>query len=250
LNFIEVLEHHLLDHAYFRWTAFPGLSLPFSKHLVMMWIAAALTFMVFLPTAVLVRSGRRNSLVNAVEAFVVYIRDEIVVPNVGEHGRHYTPYFLSLFFFILFCNLLGLVPFGATATGNIAVTATLALITLAMINISGIREQGFVHYVKNLVPPGLPAWLLPLMFPIELLGLFTRSFALCIRLFANMIAGHIVILAFMALIFLFGSVLVAPVSVAAALGMTMLEIFVAFLQAYIFTLLSAIFVGGAVHPQH
>jgi F-type H+-transporting ATPase subunit a len=157
---------------------------------------------------------------------------------------------MSMFFFILFCNLLGMVPFGATATGNIAVTATLALTTLAMINISGIRHHGVGPYVKSLIPHGLPVWLVPLMFPIEVLGLLTKSFALCIRLFANMIAGHIVILAFMGLIFLFGSLLVAPVSVAAAVGMSMLELFVAFLQAYIFTLLSAIFIGGAVHPQH
>jgi F-type H+-transporting ATPase subunit a len=249
MNFIEVLEHHILDHVYSR-TSVLGISLPFSKHVLMMWIAGFSTIALFVPVAAAVRAGRRNAVVNMVEAFVLFIRDEIVIPNIGESGRKYVPFFLSIFFFILFCNLLGMVPFGSTATGNIAVTATLALITLAMINISGIREQGFGHYVKSLVPHGLPAWLLPLMFMIEIIGLCTKSFALCIRLFANMIAGHIVILAFMALIFLFSSVLVAPVSIAAAMGMTMLELFVAFLQAYIFTLLSAIFIGGAVHPQH
>jgi F-type H+-transporting ATPase subunit a len=250
MNFIEMLEHHLLDHAYTRLPAVLGVSLPISKHLVMMWIASGLAVMLFVPVGIAARSGRRNAVVSLVETFAMFIRDDIVVPNIGEHGRKYVPYFLSLFFFILFCNLLGLVPFGATATGNIAVSGALALTTLAMINISGAREQGFFAYVKNLVPHGLPAWLLPLMFPIEIIGLLTKSFALCIRLFANMIAGHIVILAFLALIFLFGSVWVAPASVAAALGMNMLEIFVAFLQAYIFTLLSSIFIGAAVHPEH
>ncbi|HRY30531.1 MAG TPA: F0F1 ATP synthase subunit A [Elusimicrobiota bacterium] len=250
MNFTEILEHHLLDHAYFRLPAVAGVSLPVSKHVVMLWIAGALAVLFFVPVGLAARAGRRNTVVGMVEAVAVFVRDEIVLPNLGEDGRRYLPYFLSLFFFILFCNLLGMVPFGATATGNIAVTAALALTTFAMINLAGMRAQGVGPYVKNLVPHGLPVWLLPLMFPIEILGLVTKSFALCIRLFANMIAGHIVILAFMALIFLFGSVLVAPVSVAAAVGMDLLEIFVAFLQAYIFTLLSAIFIGAAVHPQH
>lgn len=250
MNFIETLEHHLLDHAFGRIALWGDFSLPLSKHVLMMWIAGGLAVLLFVPVGLAARAGRRNLAVSLVEGFAVFIRDEIVLPNLGEHGRRYVPYFLSTFFFILFCNLLGLIPFGATATGNIAVTAALALTTFGMINLLGIREQGLGPYVKNLVPHGLPSWLLPLMFPIEVLGLFTKSFALCIRLFANMIAGHIVILAFLALIFLFGSVLVAPVSVAAAVGMNMLELFVAFLQAYIFTLLSAIFIGGAVHPQH
>lgn len=250
MDFTGALEHHLLDHAFIRLPAVMGVALPISKHVIMMWIAGSLAILLFVPAGAAARAGRRNVAVGLVESFVVFIRDEIVITNMGDHGRKFVPYFVSLFFFILFCNLLGLVPFGATATGNIAVTAALALITFAMINLSGMREQGPFRYLKNLVPHGLPAWLVPLMFPIEVLGLCTKSFALCIRLFANMIAGHIVILAFMALIFLFGSLLVAPVSVAAAVGMNMLEIFVAFLQAYIFTLLSAIFVGAAVHPEH
>jgi len=159
-------------------------------------------------------------------------------------------YFLTLFFFILTCNLLGLVPWGATATGNISVTATLALTTFVLINLAGIRKQGLWHYVQSFIPHGLPFWLIPLMFVIEILGLFTKSFALCIRLFANMIAGHIVMLALISLIFIFKSIWIAPVSVAAAIGVGLLEIFVALLQAYIFTMLTALFVGAAVNPQH
>jgi F-type H+-transporting ATPase subunit a len=142
------------------------------------------------------------------------------------------------------------VPFGATATGNIAVTGGMALTTFLMVNILGVRELGLGHYLHTYVPPGLPFWLVPLMFVVEVLGLCTKSFALCIRLFANMIAGHIVILAFICLIFIFKSVLFAPISIAAAVGLGLLEIFIAFLQAYIFTLLTAVFVGGAVNPQH
>jgi F-type H+-transporting ATPase subunit a len=250
MNFTETLAHHLLDHVFFRLPAIGTVSLPVSKHVIMLWIAGLLTALVFVPLGMAARAGSRGRPVVMVEAVVLFIRNEIVLPNLGEEGKRYVPYFLSLFFFILFCNLLGLVPFGSTATGNIAVTAALALTTLAMMNLAGIREQGFFHYVKNLVPHGMPVWLLPLMFPIEILGMLTRSFALCIRLFANMIAGHIVILAFLALIFLFGTVWVAPASVLAAFGISLLELFVAFLQAYIFTLLSAIFIGGSMHPQH
>jgi F-type H+-transporting ATPase subunit a len=193
----------------------------------------------------LVPSGLRNLL----EAFVVFVRDELVLPNTGEDGRPYLPYFLTVFFFILTVNLIGMIPGFSTATGNIAVTASLSLCTLALINVAGIRKFGLVHHFQNFIPHGLPVWLIPLMLPLELLGLLTRSFALCIRLFANMIAGHIVILAFLSLIFLFGSVFIAPASIAAAVGLGLLEVFVAFLQAYIFTLLSSIFVGASLNPH-
>ncbi|HOW28343.1 MAG TPA: F0F1 ATP synthase subunit A [Elusimicrobiota bacterium] len=249
MNFVELLEHHILNHTLSRWTL-GGLSLPLSKHLLMLWISGVLAVLLFVPVAQLNRKGVRNTAVSLVEMFVLFIRDEIVLPNMGAHGLKYLPYMLTLFFFILLCNLLGMVPWGSTATGNISVTASLAICTFLLINFAGIREFGVVHYVKNIVPSGLPLWLVPIMYPIELLGLVTKSFALCIRLFANMIAGHIVILSFLGLIFLFGSVLIAPVAVAAAVGLSLLEIFVAFLQAYIFTLLTSIFVGAAVHPQH
>lgn len=248
MNFVHTLEHHLLDHVYFRFAA-GALSLPFSKHLLMMWASAGLAILVLVSAAQMAKRGRRNRFVSFVESLTVFVRDEIVIPNIGEEGRPFLPYFLSVFFFVLFMNLLGMIPGSATATGNISVTASLALCTLFMINAAGVRAHGVGGYVKSLVPHGMPVWLLPLMYPIELLGLLTKSFALSIRLFANMIAGHIVILAFLALIFLFGKLWVAPLSVAAALGINLLELFVAFLQAYIFTLLSAIFVGSAIHSH-
>jgi F-type H+-transporting ATPase subunit a len=196
--------------------------------------------------------GTAIGLANLFEVFIVYMRDEVVVPNLGEEaGGDYLHYFLTLFFFILGCNLLGLVPWGATATGNISVTAALALTTYFLIHFSGVRQHGFFHYLGTYVPHGIPFWLVPLMFVIEfVIGPTTKAFALCIRLFANMIAGHIVILAFLCMIFIFKSILVAPVSLVAAVGMGLLEIFVAFLQAYVFVLLTAVFVGASVNPQH
>ncbi len=214
----------------------------------MMWIGAGLLIS-SLPLLArswpLIPTGSRG----LIESFVVFIRDELVLPNTGDDGRPYLPYFLTVFFFILIVNLLGMIPGAATATGNISVTAALALCTFGLINVAGIRKYGLAHHIKNFVPHGLPLWLVPLMLPLELVGLLTKSFALCIRLFANMIAGHVVILAFLSLIFLFGSVFIAPASVAAAVGLGLLEVFVAFLQAYIFTLLSSIFVGAALHPH-
>lgn len=248
MNFVHTLEHHLLDHVYFRYAA-GVLSLPFSKHLLMMWLSAGVALLVLVAAGQMAKRGRRNRFVYFIESLTVFVRDEIVLPNMGEEGRPFLPYFLSIFFFVLFMNLLGMVPGSSTATGNISVTASLALCTLFMINVAGVRAHGVGGYVKSLVPHGMPVWLLPLMYPIELLGLLTKTFALSIRLFANMIAGHIVILAFLALIFLFGKLWVAPLSVTAALGISFLELFVAFLQAYIFTLLSAIFVGSAIHSH-
>lgn len=250
MSFVEILEHHLLDHVHAELVTLGGITFSFTKHMSMMILAMVILIVVFYFATRPGKNGRMNPIANALEAFIIYIRDEIVRPNLGPSGDQYLGYFLTLFFFILTCNLIGLVPFGSTATGNISVTLGLALVTFAMINIGGIREHGVIHYLQTFIPHGLPFWLVPLMFVIEVLGLFTKSFALCIRLFANMIAGHIVILAFISLIFIFKTIFIAPVSVGAAVGLGMLELFVALLQAYVFTLLTAVFVGGAVNPQH
>lgn len=226
-----------------------GIDFSITKHLVMMWLASALLIMIFTfayrrPRAV--PSGMSNLL----EAIVVFLKDEVILPAMGEAGKRYLPFLLTVFFFILFCNLLGLIPYGATATGNVTVTAALALMALITIQLSGIKEHGFLHHVQNLVPHGIPTWLLPIMIPVEIMGQFTKPFALCIRLFANMTAGHIVILSFLGLIFVFESVLISPVSVAFALFISLLELFIAFLQAYIFTMLTALFMSMSIHPQH
>jgi F-type H+-transporting ATPase subunit a len=223
-----------------------------SKHVVMLWIAAGLV------TLVLLLAARKRALVphglyNFVELLVQFVRD-IAVSNIGKaDADRFVPYLASAFFFILFANLLGLVPFMATATANVSVTVAFALFTFFITQYAAIRAQGIGGYLKHLtggVPPSL-AWLWPIMIPVEFLGLFTKPFALTVRLFANMVAGHFVILALLGLIFAI-SAWVAPVSVGLALGIFMLELFVAFVQAYIFTMLSALFIGAGLvhHDEH
>jgi F-type H+-transporting ATPase subunit a len=179
---------------------------------------------------------------------VLYIRNEVILPNVGPHGERFVPYLLSVFFFILFANLLGLVPYGSTATGNISVTATLAIIAFFVIEVAGMRALGknyistIVYWPHDMPLPGKMAMTL-IMTPVEILGKFTKPFALCIRLFANMTAGHVMVLALISIVFTFGSVLIGIAPVAMAVGIMMLEIFVALLQAYVFTLLVSSFIG-------
>ena len=187
---------------------------------------------------------------NLFEAIVVFIRDEVVLPAMGESGRPFLPYLLTVFFFILFCNLLGLIPYSATATGNISVTAALALCTFAVVQVTGIANNGLFGYFRSLIPPGIPLALMPIMIPIEIMGLIAKPFALCIRLFANMIAGHVAILVFLGLIIMLQSYAIVPFSVALAAAIFLLEIFIAFIQAFIFTLLSALFISMAAHPEH
>jgi len=189
------------------------------------------------------------------EVLVKFIRDDVARPNLGHHGEKYIPLMLTFFFLILFANLWGMVPalFTSTATANINVTVALAGIVFTLIFVLGIREQGFGPFVKNLVPGGLPVAMLPIMYPIELLGPFTKCFALCIRLFANMVAGHVVLAAFSGMAMsMDGSLnLVAVVPVYfMSVAISLLEVFVAFLQAYVFTLLSSVFLGAFIHPDH
>ncbi|MEK7283605.1 MAG: F0F1 ATP synthase subunit A [Acidobacteriota bacterium] len=224
--------------------------LPITRHAVMMWVASAVILLV------LWLATRRRTLVpkgihNVMEAIVVFVRDELARKNIGHHGDRFVPYLLTTFVFILACNLLGLIPYMATATGNIGVTAALAGMAFIMIQVAGLREHGVAGHFRNLVPHGLPAWLLPIMIPVEILGMFTKPFALCVRLFANMTAGHVVILSLISLVFILqkawvGAVLTVPF----ALFINGIELLVAFLQAYIFTMLTSLFIGMTVHPQH
>jgi F-type H+-transporting ATPase subunit a len=228
-----------------------GIDITPTKHVVFMWIAALLVLITFL----FIANSYRKSLIpkrlaNFFEVFIIFVRDEIAEPTLGKGFRKFLPFLLTLFFFILFGNFLGLIPFSATYTSNIAVTATLAIVSFLMIQLGGIRQNGFWGYFKGLVPHGIPMWLLPLMIPVEVLGLFTKPFALAIRLFANMIAGHTVILALIGLIFFMGTIFIAPVSVAFAVFIYLLEILVALIQAYIFTMLTSLFIGMAVHQEH
>jgi F-type H+-transporting ATPase subunit a len=224
-----------------------------TRHVVMLWIAALLCIVT---TLLALRAHNRRTRLgqapsgfgNSLEAVVLYLRNEVILPNVGPHGNGYVPFLLTLFFFILFANLLGLIPYGATATGNISVTATLAIITFIVIEIAGMKAQGW-GYINTIIfwPHDMSlAMKLPItviLTPIEIIGKFTKPFALAIRLFANMVSGHVVLLALISLIFTFATWILVPVPIALALGISLLELFVAFLQAFIFTLLSSVFIG-------
>jgi len=198
--------------------------------------------------------GRPKGFAAGIEAMVLYIRNEVILPNVGHHGNAFVPYLLTAFFFILTANLLGLIPYGSTSTGNISVTATLALITFVVVEIAGMRALGrhyfstIFYWNKELSLP-IRVLMFIIMSPVEIIGKFTKPFALAIRLFANMTAGHIVLLAFLGLIFTFKSI-VSAAPFAMAVGISLLEIFVAFLQAFIFTLLSAVFIGQIREAHH
>ena len=186
-----------------------------------------------------------------IEMLVVFLRDDVVGPNIG--GKHITdrllPFFVVLFFFILFMNFIGLIPGGHTSTGALGTTAALAICSFFVINITQIKEVGIGAYLKHLLG-GAPVWLAPIMIPIEILSLFTKPFALTVRLFANMTAGHVVLLSLVGPIFYFKSLAVAPVSVAFSIFMYALEILVALLQAYIFKILTAVFTGLGVEHDH
>jgi F-type H+-transporting ATPase subunit a len=225
-----------------------------TKHVVMLWVAAIISVVLMLigtrahRRATATGTPAKGGLANGVEAMVLYIRQEVILPNVGAHGEGYVPFCLTIFFFILFLNLLGLIPYGSTATGNISVTATLAIVSFIVIELAGIKAQG-KHYINTIVfwpsdmSLGMKLFISPILTPIEVLGKFTKPFALAIRLFANMTAGHVVMLALISLIFTFGSWFIAGLPVAMALGIMLLEIFVALLQAFVFTLLTAAFIG-------
>jgi F-type H+-transporting ATPase subunit a len=233
-----------------------------TKHIFFMILAAIILCIVLIWTArVHVRSTQRvgspKGFAAGLEAVILYLRNEIYVPVLGGHGgERYVPFVLTLFFFILVCNLFGLIPYGSTPTGNIAVTATLAIITFVVIEAAGIKALG-PAYMGTIVywPKGHPAMKLMtvIMTPVEIVGKFTKPFALTIRLFANMIAGHVIILALIGLIFMMVGWLVfalAPLALLMALFIMVLEILVAFIQAFIFSLLAAVFIGQIRAAHH
>jgi F-type H+-transporting ATPase subunit a len=214
-----------------------------TKHVVFLWLAAVVLITV---TTIVARRNAKAKVPtgfgNLIEVFIVFVRDDIVVPNMGTAGIKYMPYLLTTFFYILLMNLFGIIPYGASATGNVNVTAGLAIIAFVMIQASAIRAQGIGHYLKHLTG-GVHWSLWAIMIPIEILGLFTKPFALCIRLFANITGGHIVIVSLIGLIFIFKSYIIAVAPAGFVVGINFLELFVAFLQAYIFTMLTSLFMG-------
>lgn len=244
-----------------------GFTLNFTptKHVFFMAVAAMLVFLTMWLTGRSLerqRAGERapRGLASAMESVVLFVRDDIAIANIGHRGAAFAPYIMALFFFVLYSNLLGLLPWGATATGNLAVTGGLAVISLFVIEISGMVALGFKGYMRTIFPeiPGMkgPAAvaLSVAMSPIEILGKLVKPFALCVRLFGNMTAGHFVILALFGMIFLFGQIAVwrwaiGFGSAALVLGIMMLEIIVAFVQAYVFALITAVLIGVNQHAH-
>lgn len=236
----------------------PMLDLSITSLIVFQWLAIILLVIGFKKASSHYKKNGNKApkgFTNMIETLFVYIRDEIVRPNVGgEHvAKRLLPYFISLFTFILVSNLLGLIPGGHSATGNIAVTGALAVMAFFVINFTAIKEAGIGAWLHHLLG-GAPWWLAFIMVPIEILSLFTKPFALMIRLFANMTGGHVILLSLIGLIFFFESVAVSPVTVAFSLFIYFLELLVAFIQAYVFTMLTSVFVGLAIgehaHEEH
>ena len=243
---IEFCFKHALDHSLFE-----SMGIEFTKFKAMILLGGLLM------TGLGVLAAQKYSLVpkgiirNLMESIVLFVRDTMVRPVMGHHGDAFVPFFCTLFFFIVVLNYLGMIPIpviGGTATSNLMVTGALAAIVLAVSIGSGFAFHGAAGFPKLFVPHGLPVALSPLLFVLEFVGMFIKHGVLMVRLFANMIAGHLVIGAFFGLIFMF-KVPALPALLLALIVMA-LELLVAFLQAYVFTLLSTLFVGAMVHPDH
>lgn len=226
-----------------------------TKWVMMLWLAMLCCLAIFIPLAFTIKKekmGSESRWVNMWEMLIVStVHNEIVEPNFdGKYIKTAMPYFTTLFFFVLFCNYLGMIPGFATATGNLAVTGGLAVLTLVLIIGVGVVKQGPLWFYKGTVPHGVPFVLgLCLLWPIELIGLLIKPFALTVRLFANMTAGHVVILIFIFLVMMFQSYFVGIGSILGALMIYLLELLVAFIQAFIFTTLSAMFIGSSMHAH-
>jgi F-type H+-transporting ATPase subunit a len=230
----------------------PSLDLSVTSLVAFQWLAMFILAAIMIPMS---RRYKKNGIrpmrgfFNAMESVVVYVRDEIVLPNTGDAGKKLLPIFMTFFFFILAMNLIGLVPGGHSATGSLNVTAGLAIIAFFTIQLAAIFKNGLVSWLKHLTG-GVPLWLWPIMVPVEVLGLFTKPFALCVRLFANMTAGHVILISLIGLVFVTSAFI--PVTLGFSLFINILELLVAFIQAYIFTMLTAVFagIGMASHDDH
>lgn len=243
-----VLKH---NHIYLADSGKEVLDLSITKNVAMLLINATVLALMLLSVA---RSYRRNAgkapsgLQSFIEPVVLFVKDEIVKPNIGPKYEKYLPYLLTLFFFILFGNLLGLLPGAANLTGNIAVTMTLAVFTFIITNVSGNKN----YWVHILWTPGVPLPLRLIILPVEIIGIFTKPFSLMIRLFAAITAGHIVLLSLVCLTFVFHSWLVGAGASVFVLFISLIELLVAGIQAYVFTLFSSLYIGMAVeeHDHH
>ena len=241
------------------------LNLSPTKHVVFMILAAALVALTMWIAARLIDRHRRDGtapkgFANAIEAMVLYVRNDIAIANIGHDGAKFAPFILTIFFFVLYANLLGLLPWGSSATGNLAVTAALAIMVFLTVEIGGMIKLGPKGYLHTIFPqvPGLSGAggvaMSVAMAPIEILGKLVKPFALAVRLFGNMTAGHFVILSLFGIIFLFGQLYIwnygiGIITAALVTGIMMLELIVALLQAYVFALLSSVFIGLMQHEH-
>jgi F-type H+-transporting ATPase subunit a len=249
MDVTHILSHHMLDHDF--GVVVGGVHLPVTTHALTL-LGVSLFLLIALT---LLARTRRPVLRTLAEEYVSFIRDGLVVPNMGQEGKTMLPYFCTLFAFILCTNLAGMIPHMKTATSNISVTGALALCSGGLILYSGLKYHGLIGFLKGFVPSGTPAWLVPLIFPLEVLSTIIKVCVLAIRLFANMLSGHMVLFCLLLIIFIIGKMSVAFgfVSLLPAMAleifMTCLELLVAFLQAYVFTLLTAIFAGSVIHTH-
>jgi F-type H+-transporting ATPase subunit a len=213
----------------------------FAAALLMLWLFSSLA------KSYAKNGGIASGAGRIFEPLVVYIRDEIAIPNIGEkHYRKYMSYLLTIFFFVLFLNIFGLTPLGINATGNLTITFSLAILTFLITNLTANRNYwGHIFWM-----PGVPKPMRIILAPIELLGVFIKPFSLMIRLYANIFAGHIVLMSIIGLMFIFKSWIGSSLSFGLSFVLSILEILVAFLQAYIFTMLSALYFGSAVEEHH
>jgi F-type H+-transporting ATPase subunit a len=233
-----------------------------SNHMFMVALATVL-LLVGLPIAMRSTSFVPKGFRNLIESVCVYIREEVAKPILHEHTERYIGFIWTVFFFILSLNLLGMMPlekiitlitgrknhFGGPATANIWITGAMALVTFMVTIISGIREQGLWRFIVNIAPP-VPWYIIWLIYPLELISMFIKPFTLAIRLFANIVGGHMIVATFIGLIFIFKSYGVAAASVGSIVVLSVLDLLVAFIQAYIFALLSAVYIGSSIAPEH
>jgi F-type H+-transporting ATPase subunit a len=260
----ETIIHHISNGQPLVEIHVLGLDLSITKHVLMLWIVSLTVVLLFTWLARRLRRAEdgapKGTMATMLEFFVSFVREQMVLPFIGaKHAPRFAPLILTFFTFILTSNLLGLTPFfdlipgggSSTATGNFNVTAGLALITFGSIIYAGTVAHGFIGHWKNLVPHGLAWPIYIILVPIEIIGMFVKPFALTMRLAANMTAGHAAIIAIMSFVFVFQSVLVGLfVSLPLMVGLTFLEIIVCFVQAYVFSLLSSLFIGMAIHVHH
>lgn len=244
---MELLEH-LQPHVIYP-LRIGSIDLSITNAVVMIWIASIL---VLITLTVAGRMGRLvpKGIQNLMESMVDFLKRSLIVETLGEEGMAWFPFVATLFFFILFCNLLGLIPKMFTATSNINVTASLAIVVFLCTQGVGIYKHGIWGYLKKFVPKGIHPVILIIMIPIEIISQFAKPFALAIRLFANMTAGHLVILVFLSMIIMFKSFIIAPFPLVMAVVMMAFEIFVALIQAFIFSILTSMYIAEATHAEH